>query len=290
MKTETKKFKCPYCNKEYKTSWRLRSHLILKHDRNYNVIFVLLAIIGLVLTLGALLYSDQIKYLWDKHIFHKEPYVTISLNQIMLMENPYGFIDISNETGVRLHFDCIFYETCMIYKNESSGQLQLLLGDNSSVDGIMTRYQYEYPNGTIEKGCIFNYPLKMGSLEPNTYKFSYWFPLDEAIELRDSGCPYSDGCILGTFNAHNFGNKKLTDFKSEVCIDGKLFYTEGDIKGKGCMELRSENFLPDDKLTGLFYSGAPATVTNFYAYDETNGPFPEENLIHVLSIIFPNCS
>ena len=115
MKNENKKFKCPYCNKEYKTSWRFRSHLILKHDRNHIVIFALLAILGLVLTLGALLYSDQIKYSWDKHIFHKEPYVTISLNQIMLMENPYGFIDISNETGLRLHFDCIFYETCMIH-------------------------------------------------------------------------------------------------------------------------------------------------------------------------------
>lgn len=256
MKTENKTFKCPYCDAEYKTSGRFISHLILKHDRSYKVFFTVLAILGIVLSLGAPLYSDQIKYLWDKYVFHKEPYVTISLDQILLMENPYGFINISKETGMRLSFDCMFYEQCVIYKNESSGQLQLLLGNNGSVEGNMQWYQYEYPNGTIEKGCIFNYPLKRGPLEPDTsYRFMWWFPLDEAIKLRDTGCPYSDVCILGTFNAHNFGNKKLTDFKSEVCIDGKLFYTEGDIKGKGCMELRSENFLPDDKLTGLFYSG-----------------------------------
>jgi hypothetical protein len=288
----TKAFKCPYCNREYKTSRRLITHLIIKHDRSYKVVFAMLAIFGIIATLGGIVYNDQIDYFWDKFILKKSPDVKISLNQIMWMGNPYGFINISNETGMKIRFDCMFYETCAIYKNESTGQLQLLLGNDTMVDGFITWYHYEYPNGSVEDGCIFNYPLKLKYEAYTRYNYTYWFPLDEAINLRDSGCPYSDTCILGTFTAYNFGNKKLTDFKSEVCIDGEILYVDGDVEKEygNCLELRSENFLPGDSLSGVFYSKPPSVVEEFSAYDELNGNFPKDHLVYIVHIMMPNCS
>ena len=43
-KKEDAVFKCPYkgCDKDYKTGWRLKSHIIIKHDRNSRIIFLII--------------------------------------------------------------------------------------------------------------------------------------------------------------------------------------------------------------------------------------------------------
>lgn len=229
----------------------------------------------------------------DKHIFHKQPYVTVTLNQLMFLENPYGFIEMSKSPVVEFSFDCgPPHTTCVIYKNESMDHFQLSTGNTATTYGKLNWYNYSYSDGRVENGCNINFPIKMSLKAYGEYQFYFKLPFAAAIKLRDSGCPYSDYCLIGTFSAYNFGNKKLQDFKSKVCIDGQILHVEGDIKKKGdnCIELRSENFLPEDSLDGHFYNTPPSTLREFYAYDETNGRFPDESLIYILSVMIPDCA
>jgi len=175
------------------------------------------------------------------------------------MENPFGFLNLSTERGLKIEFECADYGTCMIYKNEKTGEYELILIENAITWDCLTWYQYDHPKGGKEKGCILNYFLKLSSKPHIQNQYSFYIPLDELIQLREQVCPYSDECIHNSYSVKNFGNKKLKDFKSELCIEGEILNVRktdalGCIESTRCIQIRCDNFLPDDRVSCIFYS------------------------------------
>jgi hypothetical protein len=248
---------------------------------------VIVAFIGIVISY---VFSPIITPMIDEHIFHRQPHVTITLNQFEILE-PTGFINVTQISDEFLWFNCEPYETCIITKDEIPGLFYLNVGDFDRVFGYMAEYEFSVPSSEVERGCVFSFPSKITYSPDKSAVFETWTPAKEIVELKNEGCKYADECLLGTFSANNFGNKKLSDFKAEVCLESEILYLEGDIDlFFNCLELREENFLPGDRLQGLFYGTPPFTALESYAYDEANGQFPDEHIVHMYSIVYPNCS
>ncbi|NIO23046.1 MAG: hypothetical protein GTN38_03405 [Candidatus Aenigmarchaeota archaeon] len=234
--------------------------------------------------------GDTITDFVNIYLFGKYSDVTVTLNHIFRMPGEEELVNISKLPSGLYGFHYNFHsgDEMIIVLNKDIGRepdISLEIDGSTIADvGLVDEWNFVYRNGSIEQyNCFFLFFYKLYTTGGRTYQFC------SGIDKTAKGCPE---CYEKTIEAINSGNNKLENFKLTVCFDGFVNSISGDIKKKGdkCIEIRTEHFLPDDKLSGTVFVDNGWDVESFSAWDEYHGKFPNDRLLQNLIFIVPNCN
>jgi len=233
--------------------------------------------------------SPYINQYLDRYVFHKEPCVTLATTHIFRVPND-NLINFTESDALAFKFPWSLNDGRELYilldktRNYSA---ELFLDDERiSPWGIMLHFDNIYKNYSIKNyNCIFVFPYKQYSLSRQTLRVAISIPTES---------PDCKSCFEKTIFAMNYGNDEIKNFKVDVCVGGWIegieenpYFRKTNDK---CVELRTEHFLPKDKLRGYFYGTDSWSIESFFAWDEKDGEFPEHLKIELMAIIIENCT
>lgn len=254
---------------------------ITKFIKNFIKFFGVF-LVGLLL---GQIFSPLTAPLVEKHIWHKEPDVRVTLNNIYRPPNDI-FINFSDLSPTEYQYFMQFRggDELTLDIDRSRG-INKLSYNNEVIIPFGFEYQQNFvdKNGTIRQyNCIFVFPFQNMSAKVEYIGEAY-------IPSEPPDC---FNCYEKTLSANNSGNRILTNFKSTVCVDGFVSGVEGKTvqKDDNCVEIRSEDFLPGDKITGRFYGEHGWGVERFSAWSDYYGEYPPDKLFQTLVFILPNCT
>lgn len=245
----------------------------------------LLIIFGMFLNA---LFESPIQKLTDKMFLNKEPDVKITFNGFNTIQNIWNVTNLISERGFKIGLDSNG-NNWSIEKDPYNGEITLHI-NGLIINGQAYGYSHLHQNG-LENLCVFEFPLHLKSEGLTKFVVDHG-GISAAIDLvynKPSNC---NNCVLKTFYAHNFGDKKLTDFKTEVCMDGFVKHTTDDVRitNYNCVEIRSSDLLPQDTIGGLVYVEEGTTdITSFSAYSEDYGTLPDNRFLYKQDFIFRDC-
>ncbi len=243
------------------------------------------------------IYQPQINNFVDKYIYHKEPSVDVTLNQIYGLQND-EFINMSDlpPGEYQLRFNN-FIAMTFSPDNISVVELKPIIGgvviDDKGGWAIGRPFNYiDYNRTVIQNNCLFFTPTKVEKGQSTMVTIVY--------DTTDQD-PQDTNYLKYSLLLANSGNKEINNYRADVCLREGLIkkvdpkYNDNFIKqsAPNCVGIRIEKFLPGDPMRATFYADAAFynadLNASFNSYDE-NGKILNEKFTQNVMLFLPNCT
>jgi len=245
---------------------------------------------SMILIATAPLYEPQISEFYD-NLWGYKPDATITVFTVHNLELP-SLLNLStNHDWDAYKIDAISgINFSIVFNNTDEGiKTYFLMDDEKQETGLqmpISGLNKIDENLNVEKRACLVAFINKGTLKSGCH----------TLYVGDVTSLFNESSIEGSskriVSVSNFGNKEIKNFKATICINGFINNFYGDLTKDSdhCINLRSDNILPQDSLSGIFTTIADPSITQIKAWDSEKREYPENSFIQGELFFIKNCT